>query len=378
MAKIGRSLQDLAAEIERRAEAKRDFIAPVNLMTMEVAGNRPTMVLDHKGALHTFGVQDIAHGQIAEYTGVPLAYYKRMVAEDPALLATNVNRWLHDKKDDRRMLRTLDGNTRALLSDRYRALENEDLAEAVLPVLLDQNLLIISCEITDRRLYIKAVDRNIERDVPTGKAMGDGSHTFFDTVSPAITISNSEVGSGALSIETGVYTRVCTNLAMIGTNMRKYHTGQRAALSDEVMALLTDETKRATDRAVWMQVRDLVKSAFDLAKFDATIKRLGDAAKDQIAAEQAVEVIERVGRRFSFNEGERKSVLGELIRSGDLSRYGVHSAITRISQFDDVGYDRATELERIGGEVIELPRQDWLHITDVSRPIKARELALAA
>lgn len=92
--------------------------------------------------------------------------------------------------------------------------------------------------------------------------MGDGSHVFFDTVSPAIVISNSEVGGGALSIETGVYTEVCTNLAMIGTNLRKYHTGARAAVSDEVYALLTDDTKRATDTAVWKQVRDLVKSAF--------------------------------------------------------------------------------------------------------------------
>lgn len=357
-------MQDLAAEIERRAEAKRDFIAPVSKLEMTTAVNtvldRPqAQLVLHNGGDTAFNVNDIAHGQLAEYTGVPLAYYKRMLADDPSLLATNVNRWLRDKADDRRMVRTLDGGARAFLSDRYRTLENEDLAGAILPVLLDADLMIISSEVTERRLYIKAVDRKMERDVPTGRKMGDGSHVFFDTVSPAITISNSEVGLGALSIETGVFTRVCTNLAMIGTNLRKYHTGARAGVSDEVYALLTDDTKRATDVAVWKQVRDLVKSAFAEAQFMANIQKLGDAAKDVVPAEQAVEVIERVGKRFSFNDGERKGILARLIDGGDLTRYGLHAAITRHSQEDAIGYDRATEMERIGGEVIELGRNQW-------------------
>lgn len=361
MARQGRSLQDLAAEIERRAEAKRDFIAPVNKLSIEVVDDKPVVALAN-GAIHTFGIQEVAHGQIAEYAGIPRAYYRRMMAEDPALLATNANRWLRDLAKDpkaRRMVRTLDGAARALLSDGYRSLENEDLAEAILPVLMDQDLMILSCEITERRLYIKAVDRKIERDVPTGRKMGDGTHVFFDTCSPAITISNSEVGYGALSIETGVYTRACTNLAMIGSNMRKYHTGKRAELSDEVYAMLTDKTKQLTDAAVWSQTRDLVKSAFDQVKFDATCKKLSTAAEDKLPADNVTEVIERVGRKFSFNEGERKGILGALIEGGDLTRYGLHAAITRYSQDEKIAYDRSTEMERVGGEVIEMSQNEW-------------------
>ena len=375
MARIGRSLEELAREIERRAETKRDFIAPTQKMSMglDESGKKPLLTIAN-GNIMTFGMQDMAHGQVAEYTDIPMAYYRRMMEQDPALLATNVNQWLHKKvgaKDGRRMVRTLDGQVRAVLSDKYRALEHEDLAEAVLPVLLDMNLMFLSCEITDRRLYIKCVDRSIERDVPTGRKMGDGTHVFFDTVSPAITISNSEVGSGALSIETGVYTRVCTNLAMIGSNLRKYHTGARASVSDEVMALLTDETKKATDKAVWMQVRDMVTSAFDVAKFDALAKRVGDASGDVIESDDVVQVIERVGKRFTLTEGERKGVLSRLIEGGDLTRYGVHAAITRHSADAD-DYDRASTLERIGGDVIELAPGDWRELSGTKR------LALAA
>lgn len=376
MAKIGRNLTELAKEIERRAESKRDFIAPASKMSMEIDTDKKPRIVLANGTMHDFGVNDIAHGQLAEYTDIPMAYYRRMMAEDPTLLRANVNRWLSGKgsaKDSRRMLRTLDGNVRAVLSDSYRALENEDLAEAVLPVLLDMDLIFLSCEITERRLYIKCVDKSITRDVPTGKHMGDGGHTIFDTCSPAITISNSEVGYGALAIETGVFTRACTNLAMFGANMRKYHTGRRADLSDEVYSLLTDDTKKATDRAVWMQTRDLVKSAFDLSRFEALTMRLGEAGRDRIEGEQTVEVVEKVGRRFALNEGERRGVLAKLIEGGDLSRYGVHAAITRFSAEESVAYDRATELERLGGEVIELEPHQWKEIIDT--PIKRMKLA---
>jgi hypothetical protein len=320
---------------------------------MDVDGDTPVLAI-RNGSTSAYPIQEYAHGQLAEFAGIPMAYYRRMMTEDPKLLAQNVNRWFKDLGDKRRMVRTLDGKVRAVLSDSYRALENEDLAEAVLPVLRDLDLLLLSCEITDRRLYIKAVDRSIERDVPRGAKMGDGSHVIFDTINPAITISNSETGAGALSIERSVFTRACTNLATFGASMRKYHTGKRAEISDEVYALLTDDTRRATDQAVWMQTRDLVRGAFQEAQFEATALKLKKAGSEVIEATDVVEVVERVGRRFSLAEGERKGVLAALIRDGDLSRYGVHSAVTRYSQEEGLAYDRATELERIGGDIIDM------------------------
>lgn len=361
--KTGLSLTDLAKEIERRSNAKRDFIAPATQLKMTVgdlSSDKPSVAL--AVANDRFPIKAVAHDQLAEYTGIPTPYYRRLREEAPELLATNVNRWLSDKnsKKDRRMVRTLDGNVRALLSDKYRPLENEQLAEAILPVLLKQDLIIMSSEITETRLYIKAVDRRIEKDVPTGRKIGDGSHVFFDTVSPAITISNSEVGMGALSIETSIYTKACTNLATIGTTLRKFHTGSRATLSDEVYALLTDETRRATDAATFGQVRDLVTAAFDELRFVDLTKKLEGAVEDRIEGD-TVEVIELVGKRLNLLEGERQGILQRLIEGGDLTRYGLHSAVTNFAESVD-SYDRATELERAGGRIIELPRNEWKEI----------------
>jgi hypothetical protein len=361
--KTGMTLQQLATEIERRAASKKDFIAPAGKMSVAVVDNQPKLALQN-GELAHFGLNAIAHGQLAEYAGIPMAYYKRMQAADPELLAHNVNRWLSEKPAERRMVRTLDGDVRAVLSDKFRALDNEDLAEAILPVLLDMDLLILSCDITERKLYIKAVDKSIERQCPTGARMGDGGHTIFDCLAPAIIVSNSEVGCGALSIESGIWTKACTNLASFGANMRKYHTGARSAISDEVFALLTDQTKRLTDAAVWAQTRDLVKGAFDVARFEATIGKLNDAAQQKLP-DDPVQVIERVGKKFGLAEGERKGILSRLIEGADLTRYGVHSAITRHSS-DVENYDRATELERLGGQVIELSANDWQEVVRIA------------
>ena len=190
--------------------------------------------------------------------------------------------------------------------------------------------------------------------------MGDGTHTIFDTVCPAITIGNSEVGHGSLFVEFGIYTKACTNLAMFGAKMRKYHTGARAELSDDVYEMLSDQTRRVTDAAVWGQVRDLVRAAFNQMHFDQAVKKLEVAAKDRLD-EDVVQVIEKVGKRFNFGEGERKGVLARLIEGGDLSRYGLHSAVTRYSA-DVEDYDRAGELERVGGDIITLDRSQWSEI----------------
>lgn len=377
--KTGMTLTKLAEEIERRAENKIDFITPTEKLEMvatppmgKQAGTiAPYMRINTPKGKQTFGINQLAHNQLAENLKIPAQYYNRMLATAPELLAQNVNTWLlnplrelREEPSKRRMMRTLDGNMRAFLSDKFRPLENEDLAEAVLPVLLEKDLLILSCDITQTRLYIKAVSKNIERDVPHGNKRGDGSHVIYDTLSPAITISNSEVGFGALSIETGTYTKACTNLAMFGASMRKYHTGSRAELSDEVYQMLSDKTRRLTDASVWAQTRDLVRAAFDLERFNATVEKLTECSTQRIN-DDVVTVIERVAKRFAFSEGEKSGILTRLIEGADLTRYGLHSAITRHSaDVDD--YDRASMLERLGGEVIELPKSDWKALAEAA------------
>lgn len=366
--KTGLTLTQLAQEIERQAATKKDYVVGTDNIEMAVPNQFPGQPEPTPGLVlagrENIGINDLAHGQIATHADIPAKYYERMRREAPALLATNVNQWFR-QQPAKRLVRTLDGNARAFLSDRYRPLENVELAEAVLPALLDLDVEIMSAQVTETRLYIKAVHRAIRKDMPVAAknaGWGDGSHHIFRTQSPGIVISNSEVGCGALSVETSVFDHVCTNLAVFSQHsMRKYHTGAKhGLLTDDVMHLLSDETRRLTDQAVWAQVGDIVRGAFDEAKFAARVDEIAGLAECKIEGDP-LKAVEFTARRFGINQTEQTSVLRHLIEGGDLSAYGVYNAVTRTAQ-DMESYDRATEFEKIGGRLIDLAKDDWREI----------------
>lgn len=361
--KQGRTLQELAAELERQREAKKDYLAPTRALALVSETGGSDLFMD---ANQSVGVNELAHGQIASFCDIPKKYYDRLRKEGPRVLDYNVNHWFKNvDRSDQKLIRTLDGHARAFLSDRYRPMDNIDLAEAVLPVLAEMEVQVLSCQVTERNMYLKVVDKSIERDVPTGKKMGDGTHTIFDTLCPAITISNSEVGCGSLAVVGSVFTRACTNLAAFGeTAVRKAHLGGRFDAGDSARELWTDETRKVSDQALWMQVRDTVKAAFDEARFEATIKKLADASQQRISGDPA-KVVEVTAKKFGMTDTEQGSVLRHLIEGGDLSRYGLHSAITRTGE-DIEDYDRATEFERTGGKIIELPKKDWVVLAEAA------------
>lgn len=354
--KQGLDLVALATEIQRQATAKKDLVASTENMAVAVVENKPVLKIGNGGG-YEFGVNGTAHKQIAAHTGIPAQYYDRMLAKAPDLWQANVNGWLH-KEPSARLVRTMDGNARAFLSDRYRPLENSDLAEAVLPVIQELGLIVVSSQITESRFYLKVVDKRIEKDIPTGKRLGDGSHVFFDTASPAALISNSEVGMGALNVEAGWLTAMCTNLAWHMKAVRKTHLGARHELASEnLYELLSAQTRRLTDAALWAQVRDVVKSSFAEEQFTKLVEKVTGMAEQRIVGDP-VKVVDLSAKKFGLIETEKTSVLRHLIEGGDLSRYGLLQAVTRTAEdLDD--YDRASEFEKLGGKIVELPRNEW-------------------
>ena len=365
--KQGRTLQDLAAEIERRKETKQDYTVRANALRMTAMD----VDLDPKHAQvgfwlgdQRYGVNNIAHAQIADYLKIPKAYYDRCLAEAPELLARNVNQWFEEIGADKlRMARTMDGKLRALLSNSYRRFENEDLCEAILPVLADLSLDLMSCEITERKLYIKAVDPAVTRELKAhGGEWGDGRHNIIKmrVAMPAITISNSETGDGRLSVLGGLYDGFCSNLASFGErSMKKTHLGARHALTEgeDLYELLTDETKKKTDEALWLQARDCVRAVFDRVKFDALVDKV-EATTAQPITGDPIKVVEVTAKKFGLDGSQEKSVLRHLIEGGSLSRFGIYNAVTRAAR-DVECYDEATRMEGLGGRIIELPKTEW-------------------
>lgn len=338
------TLQQMAVELERRQGAKQDFVANTSKLHLTDKGE---LQFETPDGFKSFGANETAHGQIASRLDIPAKYYNRMRAEAPELLATNVNKWLH-QNPEQRMIRTLDGNARAFLSDKYNRIENEEIANMVLPSLLEQqSVKIVSCAITETRMYIKAVFTNIQAEVKVG-----------DVVQSGVSISNSEVGAGAVNIEPFVERLVCTNGMVIrDAKFSARHIGARAEKSEGVYQLLSDETLQADDRAILLKVRDVVRASFDQVRFQKHVEQMRAAMGDRIEGDP-VEAVKVLAKKSGLNEFEGTQILRHLIEGAELNRWGMLNAVTRTAQ-DVTSYDRSHELETLGGNILTLPRTEW-------------------
>lgn len=342
--KQGRTLQELGKELDRQRKARQDFIADTRSIEMESVPGESVLRLSLNHEPQEFAVGEIAHQQIAARLNIPYRYYQKMQKEQPSLLDDNVNTWLHETPE-RRMLRVLDGRVRAFLSDRYRRLDNLELCAAVLPTINSmRGASIESCEVTESRLYLKVVNKRLKAEVSPG-----------DVVQAGFVVSNSEVGLGSLRVEPLVYRLVCKNgLICKDFAQKKYHVGRQAEGSeDSAYEIYSDETLRQDDKTFFMKVKDTVQCAIDEAKFEMAVGRMRDAMNIPLEHDPVKEV-ELLADRFLLTQAERGDVLRQIFIGGDSSRYGLVNAVTAASKICK-DYERATELERIGGEILALP-----------------------
>lgn len=347
--KQGKSLVELAQTLEQLSKQKVDLVADTKKMAMTDGGQ---LIVD---AEHVFDPTPNCHNQIAERLSIPAKYYRAMQEYAPALLAQNVNHWLQDK-NERRMVRGLGGRARAFLSDRYHRIDNEHVMETVLPVLMEAGgIKVQSCEVTESRLYIKATSTSVVAEVKGSKRVGD-------FVEAGVLITNSEVGLGSLSIKPFMNFLVCTN-GMVRDKLSfvKYHVGQRV---DSLETVLSDATKSLEDKAVLSRVRDVIQACMSMDLLNKEVE-LYEAAQQQRIVGDVPKAVETLGATLQLTQPERSSVLRNLIESGDLSRYSLMNAVTRIAQ-DAESYDRATELEALGGTILDLPARDWARVAEAA------------
>lgn len=366
--KTSLSLQDLAAELERQSASRKDFVAPQGAVTAEPDAHEGIVLSGLAGA--RMPLRPHAHRQLGEVLGIPGRYYDRMRTEQPELLATNVNAWLKRDAGEKRMVRTLDGEVRAVLSPKYRPLDNFELASAILPKLLGLKVQVMSSALTETRMYIKVILPDLSDDLPPGMTWGGGHNAIAEysgntpgKIVAALTISNSEVGNGTLRVEPSVFTTWCTNLAVMkSASMKKYHVG-RSTESGEDWSVYRDETRMADDRAFFMKVADITERAFDRKVFEAAVAQIREAAGDPIVSRDPAAVVEVAARQLALPAGTQGSILTYLAQGGDFSRWGLASAITATANgLED--YERATELEHAGGELLAMPARDWKTIAN--------------
>lgn len=322
-------LGELVDELERQAHTKKDFVVDARNMAMNIRDGKPFLAFaSPEGDELEFGIRPIAHGQIADKCGIPKRYYDRMQEEAPMLLGTNVNNWLPQK--DARMVRTLDGDARAVLSDKFRTLDNSDLFFAAAATFKEVGAQIVRADLSESRFYIKAINPNFEAPIKHG-----------DTLVGGVTVSNSEVGHGTMKVEQFGLRVECMN-GMIGESVfKKIHLGEKMEVG-----LYQADTIAATVNAIWKQTRDHILAAFDQHHVVDWADTLAGTMKVDLPT--ATQLATGSWKGLDVSAEEKDDILAHLLGDGEgHTQFGFIQAVTASARDLD-NADRKADLERLG------------------------------
>lgn len=349
----GCTIQELAAELSRQQAAKVDLIVDTRRAAMTVDDDGELgITAQSDGRNFKFGIDKQAHRQIASRLQIPAKYYDRMKTEDPELLATNVNNWFTDQPEER-MLRALDDTVRAFLSNRYQRIDHLDLLKRSLPILesLEGDYIVKSSQVTQSRMYIQIVTPMTRAEIKVG-----------DEVEAGFILGNSETGMGSVFVEQLVWRLICLNGMRRGHSLRKHHVGQRQ--DEGLLGILSDESLRLEDKALTSKLGDVMAHAVTHEALETAIAGMREATERPIEG-NVVKAAEVLVQKVGLTDGEGDKMLQHLIAGGDLTQYGAANAVTRLAH-DSESYDRAFELEGLGGQVIDLSSNDWQQVAQAA------------
>lgn len=142
------------------------------------------------------------------------------------------------------------------------------------------------------------------------------------------------------------------------------HIG-RATDAEENFQLYSEKTLAADDHAFLLKVQDTVRAAAEEARFAQVVGMMREAAAVPMNTADVPGVVKLASRQFGLTDSEGEGILQHLIEGHDLSLYGLSNAVTRYSQ-DVSSYDRASDLEIIGYNILAMPRSVWSRLNQVS------------
>lgn len=344
----------LDAELQRQLISKHDLVTDTRRLTMEpapaefsgTANARPVLVLDHPDeGVKEFGITGFAHGQFADALKIPTKHYRRLEADHPDLLSHLVTGLLQ-REPEKRMIRLLDGNVRAFLSNKYRPRDNYDLLRhAIMPALNEHGgsgLTFKEVTLTESRLYLKAVLTEHEWSV---------TPKVGDVIRGGLIVRNSEVGDGALSIAPYTDRLICTN-GMVHTDFGQRHAHVGGRIAEESWDLYSEKTLRMDDEAFFAKCRDTVASVLSATVFEQIVEQMRDLAG--IPLTNPVGAVQDVTRRHDLTDGESASILNVLTVSESATGWGLVNAITQTAR-DAESPDRRVDLETLAGRITA----DW-------------------
>ena len=302
---------------------------------------------------------------ISKRFDIPLKYVRRMrsrvdsdisemAKDDGTLLDQNINYWLEAEPNRRHLVRGFltdgagePGIARAILSDRYRTIDNYDVLMATLDGVraAGVSIDIDGADLSDRRMCVRITCPEVS-EYATGLLDGYRSPFTGDTgadnptIFAGLVVKNSETGGGAFTIVPRLVVQVCSNgLQMTKDAMRAIHLGGKL---DEGVVQWSDDTQRNELTLVTSKARDAVSTFLDVDYMRTKIAELQNLAGIEVS--HPVDTIDRIARKTGWSDVEEANILSHFIKGGQTTALGVAQAVTSFAQTVE-SPDRQDELE---------------------------------
>jgi hypothetical protein len=364
------NVREMYDALQERVALKSDLLAPTPRVSVN-SGDSHNGLFFKIGDQHIPYQTDHALQQIATWCAKDFGRYARMLREEKKfdLLAENINYWFHDDRwtvrgrervraPNVRMFRMLGDTMRAFLSDSYLRVDNEHVAQACITVLRELDTACISvqrCDITETGMYLRVVRKDVTAEPRVG-----------DVVQAGVIVRTDEAGKSSVIVEPFFFRLICLNgmVTSVG-GMRRRHVGHKVHEMDDGLVRLRTVTQETSTRAVLMTVQDTLRHILSEAGLRQRLAVLEEAGEDTRVIEMQ-DGVKKLGEAIGLTHEEVTRVEGLLItdQTCDRTRWGVANAITSLARDDRLTIERRSELESIGGDVIQLPERDWTRVLE--------------
>lgn len=301
------------------------------------AGAMEVQYGNHRGPAHKHAL-----GQLAQRAGVPTQYLAELVASKDEwrkrLAGEILNRHYHDGEGETRfLLRSVKGQVRGFLSDKYRRLDSRPLLEAFAEECNKVGAVPVDGIASDTRVSLRALNPTVYEPVP-GEVVAFG-----------VEWHNSDFGAGAHSLRAFMLRVWCLNGATMENALSQVHLGR--GISEDIE--LSKKTYELDTRASISALRDVVGGLLSHRRIEASIATVRQAAEKEVTWAQVAPQLSK-----ALLKGEMKAAK-DSFESQDVYNLPPGNTMWRVSNAlswiagSTEDADRKLELQRLAGQVLD-------------------------
>lgn len=284
-----------------------------------------------------YTASDHALAQVAEKGGMPSAYLKDLARghDWQRALAAHALTEHYAHIEGRVLARSVRGQLRGLLSDRYRRIDSRPLVDALATEAQALGAVPVDGVATDTRVALKVILPDVIEPVP-GEFLAYG-----------LEWSNSDYGNGTHGVRAFALRVACLNGMTRENLLRQIHLGGK--LHEEIA--FSDRTHRLDTAASVSALRDVVRGTLSPRGVEAMSLAIRKAADKEYSAKQlatAVRVLPKADQKLIVDAYESGDVVN--LPPGNTA-WRASNAISWVARHTEDA-EKRLELERAAGTII--------------------------